>query len=137
LKYSSGPTPVEFGVECDRLDALFTVRDQGIGIPEADLHELFQAFRRGSNVSERPGSGLGLVIVKRCVDLHGGTIRLESKEGAGTTVTVRLPLFRTASGDSTGHPPPPPPATKARAPRQTASARKKPASRPPRRSRSS
>ena len=73
--------------------AVFQVRDQGIGIPESDAEQLFQTFHRGSNVGERPGSGLGLVIVKRCVELHGGTISLESRAGSGTTVTVRLPLF--------------------------------------------
>lgn len=70
---------------------LFTIRDQGIGIPEADREWLFNAFHRGHNVSERPGTGLGLVIVKRCVDLHGG-INVESKLGEGTTVAVRLPI---------------------------------------------
>jgi hypothetical protein len=57
------------------------------------LTQLFQSFHRGGNLGEQPGSGLGLFIVKRCVDLHGGTIQLQSREGEGTTVTVRLPLF--------------------------------------------
>ena len=51
------------------------------------------AFHRGQNVSDRPGTGLGLVIVKRCVDLHGGSIVVESKLGEGTAVTVRLPVL--------------------------------------------
>ena len=67
--------------------------DQGIGIPEADQEWLFSAFHRGHNVFGRPGTGLGLVIVKRCVDLHRGKITVESKIGQGTVVTVRLPIF--------------------------------------------
>jgi len=72
---------------------VFQVCDQGIGIPESDVEQLFQTFHRGSNVGERPGSGLGLVIVRRCVELHDGSISLVSPAGAGTMVTVRLPLF--------------------------------------------
>jgi signal transduction histidine kinase len=62
----------------------------GTGIPDADQEWLFNAFYRGHNVDERPGTGLGLVIVKRCVDLHGGTISAESKVRKGTAVTVRI-----------------------------------------------
>jgi signal transduction histidine kinase len=69
------------------------VRDRGIGIAPEDQKRLFTAFRRGSNVGERPGTGLGLVIVRQCVDLHLGTIVVRSALGEGTTVTVRLPVF--------------------------------------------
>ena len=51
-----------------------------------------QRFYRGRNVGDRPGTGLGLLIVKRCIDLHGGKIKVESKLGEGTVVTVRLPI---------------------------------------------
>jgi PAS domain S-box-containing protein len=54
---------------------------------------LFQAFHRGQNVGKIAGTGLGLVIVKRCVELHNGRIRFQSEEGRGTTFQVRLPLF--------------------------------------------
>ena len=70
---------------------MFAIRDRGVGIPEADREWLFNAFHRGHNVDDRPGTGLGLVIVKRCVDLHGGKIKVDSKLGEGTVVTVRLP----------------------------------------------
>ena len=99
LKYSDPGSEVEFTVDRRERDAIFQVRDHGIGIPPEDVNELFQTFRRGTNVGERPGSGLGLVIVKRCVELHGGAIELQSRQDTGTTVTVRLPLFPTrASG---------------------------------------
>ena len=93
VKYSEPGTTVRFAVERDGLDAVCTVRDQGIGISEEDQQYLFKAFHRGSNVGTRPGTGLGLLLVKRCADLHGGKLQLESKMGEGTTVTVRLPVF--------------------------------------------
>lgn len=93
VKYSPNATPVIFSARRDGTDAVFTVQDQGIGIPQQDIPDLFEAFHRCSNVGEIPGTGLGLVIVKRCVDLHGGTIHIDSKPGTGTTFTLRLPLF--------------------------------------------
>ena len=92
-KYSNPGSPVVFAVQAEGDQVVFTVRDRGIGIPATDQQWLFTAFHRGSNVGERPGSGLGLVLVKRCVELHGGQLQLESKVGFGTTATVRLPLW--------------------------------------------
>jgi PAS domain S-box-containing protein len=93
-KYSEPGQPVEVQVAAQGQDLVCRVRDRGIGIPEEDREWLFNAFHRGSNVGQRQGTGLGLVIVKRCVELHGGDIQLESKMGEGTLVTVRLPVFR-------------------------------------------
>ena len=73
--------------------AVCRITDRGCGIPEADQKRLFQAFSRGGNVGQIPGTGLGLLIVQRCVELHGGDIRFESAEGKGTTFVVALPLF--------------------------------------------
>jgi signal transduction histidine kinase len=93
VKYSRDSTPVELSLERQNGKALFQVRDRGIGIPAADQRQLFTAFHRGQNVGQVAGTGLGLVIVKHCVDLHGGEITCESTEGSGTTFTVRLPMF--------------------------------------------
>ncbi|HAV60905.1 MAG TPA: hybrid sensor histidine kinase/response regulator, partial [Verrucomicrobiales bacterium] len=93
VKYSEPGQRVDFTLARDGCEAVCVVRDHGIGIPEADRPWLFQAFHRGQNVHGRPGTGLGLVIVKRCVDLHGGSIQVDSVPGKGTTVTLRLPLF--------------------------------------------
>jgi signal transduction histidine kinase len=93
VKYSPAGGVVEFEVRREGGGAVFSVRDAGIGIPDADLPHLFEAFRRASNVGETPGTGLGLLIVKRCVELQAGAIEVESKVGAGTTVVVKLPLF--------------------------------------------
>jgi len=94
VKYSTAGQAVEFGVARAGVNAVFTVRDRGIGIPEEDLPRLFQAFHRATNVGEIPGTGLGLVIAKRCVELYGGAIEVRSKPGEGTTFTVTLPLFQ-------------------------------------------
>jgi PAS domain S-box-containing protein len=93
VKYSDAGQLVRLEIGCDKTEIVCAIRDQGIGIPDADREWLFNAFHRGHNVSDRPGTGLGLVIVKRCADLHGGKIKLESKLGEGTAVTVRLPIF--------------------------------------------
>jgi signal transduction histidine kinase len=93
IKYSDAGQMVGFEIRCTGTEMVCAIRDEGIGIPEADQEWLFSAFHRGHNVFGRPGTGLGLVIVKRCVDLHRGKITVESKIGQGTVVTVRLPIF--------------------------------------------
>ncbi|MCI0745789.1 MAG: PAS domain S-box protein [Verrucomicrobia subdivision 3 bacterium] len=103
VKYSPPGSPVRFKIERQGREAVFTVVDSGIGIPAADRAELFQSFHRGANVGERPGTGLGLVIVKRCVELHGGCVDLQSRENQGTTVTVRLPLFDAGPAKELAH----------------------------------
>jgi signal transduction histidine kinase len=68
------------------------VSDEGIGIPAEDQPHVFERFRRGHNVDpEVSGSGVGLASARRMVELHGGTIHVDSQEGRGTTFTVRLP----------------------------------------------
>ena len=93
VKYSPEGQTVEFTIARDGDASVFTVRDFGIGIPVADQARLFEAFHRASNVGETPGTGLGLLIIKRCVDMHHGTVVFRSIEGEGTTFIVRLPLF--------------------------------------------
>src|SRR5262249_23462590 len=93
VKYSKEGSPVRLTIQRQNGAAIFRVQDQGLGIPAPDQKQLFHAFHRGRNTSHLPGTGLGLVIVKRCVELHGGEIRCESAEGVGTTFTVSLPIF--------------------------------------------
>ncbi len=92
-KYSPVGSPVAFGIRREGSEAVFTIRDHGIGIPEADQPRIFEAFQRASNVSDVPGSGLGLLIAKRCVELHGGRISFVSEAEQGTCFTVGLPVF--------------------------------------------
>jgi len=70
------------------------VQDEGIGIPEQAMHNLFGRFFRAQTAVERgiAGTGLGLYMVKEAVENYNGTITVNSKEGKGTTFTVRLPI---------------------------------------------
>ena len=92
-KYSRPGEPVKFSIERDGTDAIFHIADCGIGIPAADQARLFEAFHRGTNAAWTSGTGLGLVIVKRSVELHGGRIDFTTAVGEGSIFTVRLPLF--------------------------------------------
>ncbi|MFM6407587.1 MAG: sensor histidine kinase [Microcystis sp.] len=67
------------------------IRDRGLGISSEDQKQLFEPFYRGKNVRHIAGTGLGLVVVQKCVELHGGTIEIASVAGNGTTVTILLP----------------------------------------------
>lgn len=98
-KYSPPGSPIRLSIRREGDAGVFEIADRGVGIPEADLPRLFNSFVRGSNVGDRPGSGLGLVLVERCVKLHGGELHLKSELGQGTTVTVRLPLFSDPAGN--------------------------------------
>ncbi len=93
IKYSQPGAPVRLFLTREDHNAVLRVEDRGLGIPAADQARMFEAFQRGGNTSEIAGTGLGLVIVKRSVELHGGTIDFTSEEGQGTTFTVRLPVF--------------------------------------------
>ena len=70
-----------------------TVRDEGLGIPAHDLPHVFERFHRGSNVVDRiSGTGIGLAGARQIVEQHGGSITVESREGEGSTFSIRLPL---------------------------------------------
>ena len=92
IKYSpmGGSVTLELKKEQDWV--IFEVSDTGIGIPPEDYDYLFDCFHRASNVGTLPGTGIGLTVVKKCVDLHGGEISVRSQLDVGTTFTVKLPL---------------------------------------------
>jgi len=92
IKYSPAGTTVQLYLDVVPTEkvAIFQIRDQGIGIPEADQPRLFDSFFRASNVKSIQGTGLGLAIVKRCVEANRGEIQVSSQVGSGTTVTVKL-----------------------------------------------
>lgn len=91
-KYSPPNTTIEFHVNCQDDRVIFSIKDQGVGIPADEQKNLFQSFHRASNVQHIPGTGLGLMIVKKCVELHRGEINLESTLGVGTTFNITLPI---------------------------------------------
>lgn len=102
IKYSpnGGEIEVVFHSESDRV--MFEVKDTGIGIPPEDLPTLYEPFQRSHNVGKIVGNGLGLAVVKKCVDLHQGQIQVESEPGKGTVFTVKIPSERPRlSGSST------------------------------------
>ncbi len=92
IKYSPVSSTIHLALTCQKNQIKIQIQDEGIGIPEEDQIRLFEAFHRATNVEGIPGTGLGLVIVKNAVDLHGGSIAINSKVGEGTTFTVTLPL---------------------------------------------
>gem|GEM_PF-2130166 len=96
VKYSPAGSTVSLQLAERDGAALIEVRDQGIGIPLEDQARMFESFHRASNVGNRQGTGLGLVIVKKAVELHGGTISIDSKVDTGTRISVSLPLARMA-----------------------------------------
>lgn len=99
IKYSPEGGTIVFELACPTQKAVFQIKDNGIGIPPADRQHLFEAFHRAENVGKIPGTGLGLTMVKRCLDLHGGEIDVQSEVGIGTTITIRLPLSPSITGN--------------------------------------
>jgi signal transduction histidine kinase len=94
VKFSSAESQVAISLARKGKDLLFTVQDHGPGISQEDQTKLFQPFAKATarpTAGER-STGLGLSIVKRIVEAHGGDVRLESVLGQGTTLRVRLPM---------------------------------------------
>jgi PAS domain S-box-containing protein len=100
VKYSPAGGKVFFGVVCRPSEIEFTVADQGIGLPGEDVAHLFETFYRASNVGNIAGTGLGLAIVKRSVELHSGSIKVDSILGTGTRFVVTLPTAAPATTPS-------------------------------------
>jgi signal transduction histidine kinase len=90
LKFGAGK-PVEVFVEGQRGTALLQIRDHGIGIEPGDQARIFERFERAASARSFGGLGLGLWIVRRVVEAHGGKISLSSRLGEGSTFTVSLP----------------------------------------------
>ncbi|WP_416236313.1 ATP-binding protein [Spirulina sp. CCNP1310] len=92
LRYTPAPAAIQLKVSKYQDQVTVQIVDGGIGIPAEDLPYLFEPFHRGRNVSNIAGTGLGLNIVKRFVDLQGGQIEIASQLGKGTVFQVVLPL---------------------------------------------
>ena len=91
IKFTPAGGHLQVSLEEEDGWATLAVQDSGIGVPEEDLHLLFERFHRGRNASGFPGSGLGLAIVSAIVEGHGGRVSAEHANG-GTRLSVRLPI---------------------------------------------
>lgn len=94
VKYSHAGTAVRVSVGADDKEIVVAVRDQGQGIPEAELSKLFQPFSKTSvkSTAGEKSTGLGLAITRKIVEGHGGRIWVESRVGEGSTFSFSLPL---------------------------------------------
>ncbi|GBE74702.1 two-component sensor histidine kinase [Microcystis aeruginosa NIES-87] len=92
IKYSPTGAGISLMLWQDSDRIVFQVRDHGIGIADEDRGKIYEPFYRGQNVENIIGTGLGLAVVKKCVELHRGEIALDSQVGKGTSFTVKLPI---------------------------------------------
>lgn len=91
IKYSGENTFIEFNTEVTETEVCVTVKDNGIGIPQEEQKNLFEPFFRAHNTGNIPGTGLGLNIVKRYVEMMGGEVICQSAQYKGTTISL---IFR-------------------------------------------
>jgi len=98
IKYAPDGGPIQVTGRSERHAAVILVRDQGLGIPEQEMDMIFRPFFRGSNTTGISGTGCGLALVKKQIAEHGGSIDVESREGLGSTFTVRLPIDLRGAG---------------------------------------
>jgi signal transduction histidine kinase len=91
IKYSDKDTDVEVSINEDQAGVSLSVKDYGIGISQEDIKRLFEPFYRASNVGDIPGTGLGLVVVQKSIELHKGKIEIESEVDKGSRFIVTLP----------------------------------------------
>jgi len=92
IKFSEPTTTVFIKSNVQNGTAEISVKDQGIGIPEEDKNHLFSSFFRGKNVTNIQGTGLGLHIVKRYLDLLNGSVDIKSELGKGTEIVFKIPV---------------------------------------------
>ena len=90
-KFSEEDSPITISAKSDNEKNIVTVTDKGIGISKKDQEHLFTMFYRASNVTNIQGTGLGLHIVKRYLDLINGAVNLQSTLGKGTSITITFP----------------------------------------------
>jgi len=92
IKFSDEGKAIAIAVKVMDDKAVISVADKGIGISKEDQEHLFSSFFRAANATNIQGTGLGLHIVKRYVDLLGGEVALQSELNKGTTITFSIPI---------------------------------------------
>ncbi|MYZ47606.1 sensor histidine kinase [Propylenella binzhouense] len=100
IRFSNAGGRVEVKAERRGRWVVYTVRDEGVGIPSDLLATIFRPFEAHGTSGHRHGAGLGLSVVKSLVELHHGSIDVKSEEGKGTTVVVRLPEVTEVAADA-------------------------------------
>jgi signal transduction histidine kinase len=91
IKYSPNGGTIQLDIQGDEDAIMLCISDQGIGIPPEDLARIGESFYRAHNVGTIRGTGVGLSITRQAVDLHEGTMTIESEVQIGTTITIKLP----------------------------------------------
>ncbi|MFT5249484.1 MAG: signal transduction histidine kinase [bacterium] len=91
IKYSEDDTPIEISIKEEQTVVYFSFTDYGIGIMKKDIEKLFEPFHRGENVGNVTGTGLGLSVLEKAINLHKGKIEIESEIGKGSRFKVILP----------------------------------------------
>jgi signal transduction histidine kinase len=97
IKFTPTGGRVVLGARRGEREVDLWVQDNGVGIPAADQSRVFDKFQKSTAGGRQPGTGLGLSLVRSFVELHGGTVQLESAPERGTTVTCRLPVKQAAA----------------------------------------
>jgi PAS domain S-box-containing protein len=91
IKYSLSSFIIDFSLKCSSKYLIFEIKDRGIGIPLEEQEEIFEPFRRGSNVGHIAGIGIGLAIAKKLTNFYGGQIIIHSQPNQGTQVSLLIP----------------------------------------------
>jgi signal transduction histidine kinase len=91
IKYSPRDTVVQVALDFTEYVISIQVRDQGPGIPEAEMPHLFEKYFRGTQAKLHPGAGVGLSVVRAIADAHGGQVAARSIPAGGTEFIVKLP----------------------------------------------
>jgi signal transduction histidine kinase len=100
IKYSPDGGTVTIALTTRSNQVVVSVRDEGIGMNDEEVRAAFEPFQRSGGLKNHvPGSGLGLYVVRRLVEAHGGTVSIQSERGRGSTFEVQLPPSRAPSSD--------------------------------------
>jgi signal transduction histidine kinase len=91
VKFTPAGGSIRLEARRDDGDLVFSVSDTGVGIPTVDQERIFEKFERGNPQARQSGAGLGLSLVKSLIELHGGSVSIQSTPGSGTTILCRLP----------------------------------------------
>jgi PAS domain S-box-containing protein len=100
VKFAPDACDIEINASRDGDDVVISVRDQGLGIDDADLPRIFSRYFRAKTAAGIAGTGIGLNLVKALIEMHGGSVGVESKAGEGSNFTVRLPIGGPARAES-------------------------------------